>query len=537
MINYPSNASSSCNNKTGCSTTSYCPDFQIKRFDTKPSFKVSLVDCKGPLNLHGLIAEANMWAEAKLNIALTAGTQATGTVTIVEEANLVATTHYITITTTDGTVITATVTANGGTTTTTNTNSPTWAIVSGSNSSTATNLATCLNANSKLIATASSGVVTITQLASGTVGNTTIVLTDPDGVGMSKTDFTGGVDPSLSLSLADNIGFEQVMVGDVIIMERARRPEHMLVKAFDETNSLISVQRAYNDTEAFAWKKGAKLKIFRVLNSPADVELVFEDVIQVDGNSKSTLVEADVLYDWKANDTCLSGCYLFEFKLIKMQEILYFLQGGNWVGDAHQVSGMYYTGSTATDSSVPLSYDPETGTFLIPSTQWTGNTHVATAECCGDTDVTLSTTGVITSGQTSLVADCTYAFSFTAGEITSIAGVAISGAATSYSASFSEGSIDIVAASGPTTNTYNVLTACIVNRTGTSENGGSVALNTTGVESDNSVVYGQAFTDSSFASTDFGCGLSDGVEWVRSYPKNKEGFFVEITSSPISENY
>ena len=455
MINYPSNTSSSCNNKTGCPATSYCPDFQIKRFDTKPSFKVSLVDCKGPLNLHGLIAEANMWAEAKLKSALTAGTQAAGTVTIVEEAKLVATTHYITITTTDGTVITATVTANGGTTTTTNTNSPTWAIVDASEASTAVNLATCLNANSKLIATASNGVVTITQLASGTAGNTTIALTDPDAAGMSKADFTGGVDPSLSLSLADNIGFEQVMVGDVIIMERARRPEHMLVKAFDETNSLISVQRSYNDTEAFAWKKGSKLKIFRVLNSSADVELVFEDVIQVDGTSESTLVEADVLYDWKANDTCLSGCYLFEFKLIKMQEILYFLQGGSWAGETHQVSGVYYTGTSATDSSVPLSYDPETGTFLLPSTQWTGNTNVV------DTDY----------------------------------------------------------------------------KTGTSENDGSVALNTTGVESDNSVVYGQAFTDSSFSSTDFGCGLSDGVEWVRSYPKNKEGFFVEITSSPISENY
>ena len=454
MINYPSNTSGSCNNKTGCPTTSYCPDFQIKRFDTKPSFKVSLVDCKGPLNIHGLIAEANMWAEAKLKSALTAGTQATGTVTIVEEANLVATTHYITITTTDGTVITATVTANGGATTTTNTNSPTWAIVDASEASTAVNLATCLNANSKLIATASNGVVTITQLASGTAGNAAIALTDP-AAGMSKVDFTGGVDPSLSLSLADNIGFEQVMVGDVIIMERARRPEHMLVKAFDETNSLISVQRSYNDTEAFAWKKGSKLKIFRVLNSSADVELVFEDVIQVDGTSKSTLVEADVLYDWKANDTCLSGCYLFEFKLIKMQEILYFLQGGSWAGETHQVSGVYYTGTSATDSSVPLSYDPETGTFLLPSTQWTGDNHVV------DPDY----------------------------------------------------------------------------KTGTSENDGSVVLNTTGVESDNSVVYGQAFTDSSFAVTDFGCGLSDGVEWVRSYPKNKEGFFVEITSSPISENY
>jgi hypothetical protein len=255
--------------------------------------------------------------------------------------------------------------------------------------------------------------------------------------------------------LADNIGFEQVMVGDVIIMERARRPEHMLVKAFDETNSLISVQRSYNDTEAFAWKKGSKLKIFRVLNSSADVELVFEDVIQVDGTSESTLVEADVFYDWKANDTCLSGCYLFEFKLIKMQEILYFLQGGNWAGETHQASGAYYTGTSATDSSVLLSYDPETGTFLLPSTQWTGNTNVVDADY----------------------------------------------------------------------------------KTGTSENDGSVALNTTGVESDNSIVYGQAFTDSSFALTDFGCGLSDGVEWVRSYPKNKEGFFVEITSSPISENY
>ena len=115
--------------------------------------------------------------------------------------------------------------------------------------------------------------------------------------------------------------------------------------------------------------------------------------------------------------------------------------------------------------------------------------------------------------------------------------MAISGGDTSYSVSFSEGSIDIVSVSG-TTNTYNVSTACAGNRTGTSENDGSVVLNTTGVDSDNSVVYGQAFTDSSFtAATDFGCGLSDGVEWVRSYPKNKEGFFVEITSSPISENY
>ena len=119
--------------------------------------------------------------------------KATGTVTIDEAANLVASTHYITITTTDGTTITATVTANGGTTTNTDTNSPTWAIVDGSGDSTAANLATCLNANSKLAATANNGVVTITQVDTSDVGNTTIVLTDPDAAGMSKTDFTGGL--------------------------------------------------------------------------------------------------------------------------------------------------------------------------------------------------------------------------------------------------------------------------------------------------------------------------------------------------------
>jgi len=133
---------------------------------------------------------------------------ATGTVTITDAANLVATTHYITIATTDGTTITATVTENGGTTTTTDTNSPTWALVSGSESSTAANLATCLNANSKLTAVANGGVVTITQVDAGEAGNTTIVLTDPDAVGMSKTDFAGGLPTKAQLKEVERLKSE-----------------------------------------------------------------------------------------------------------------------------------------------------------------------------------------------------------------------------------------------------------------------------------------------------------------------------------------
>jgi len=119
-------------------------------------------------------------------------TAAAATITISTPGNLVADTHTIRIIATDETVITATVKAHGGTTTTTDTNSPTFAIVNGNANSTAANLKTCLDANSKLVATVENNIVTVTQATAGKAGNTIITLTDPDSAGMSKTDFKGG---------------------------------------------------------------------------------------------------------------------------------------------------------------------------------------------------------------------------------------------------------------------------------------------------------------------------------------------------------
>lgn len=121
-------------------------------------------------------------------------------------------------------------------------------------------------------------------------------------------------------ALADNIGFEQAMVGDIIVMDRVRLPEHMLVTAFDETNKLIQVQRGYNGTQAQAWSKGSKMRIFRIMNGPAEIETVLEDVIQVDGTTaRDQLVGTFLVFNWDANSTCLPGCYWLEFKLLKME--------------------------------------------------------------------------------------------------------------------------------------------------------------------------------------------------------------------------
>jgi hypothetical protein len=115
-------------------------------------------------------------------------------------------TDTIVITTTDGTEITATG-GNGVTTTETDTDTPEFAVSSGATAthrnSTANDLATCLNANSKLTATspdsndAAGAIVTVTQAHAGTgdsSGNTTTVFGNEggDGIGASGGIFTGG---------------------------------------------------------------------------------------------------------------------------------------------------------------------------------------------------------------------------------------------------------------------------------------------------------------------------------------------------------
>ncbi len=180
--------------------------------------------------------------------------------------------------------------------------------------------------------------------------------------------------------LADDIGFEQIMVGDVIVFDRVRSPEHMLVTGFDETNKLVSVQRGYHGTTPSAWKKGQQIRIFRILNGMARTELNYEDVTEVDGSVTPNVLQSSFLvYDWNPGDTCLPGCYWLEFKVLKMIDMVWFLPGGHWTGDTHtDDNGYFRTGTLTDDASVVLSYDQVTDTFLIPSIRWTGDLHLHT---------------------------------------------------------------------------------------------------------------------------------------------------------------
>jgi hypothetical protein len=178
--------------------------------------------------------------------------------------------------------------------------------------------------------------------------------------------------------LADDIGFEQVMVGDIISMERVRMPEKMLVIGFDEENKLIKVQRGYHGTTPAKWKKGTVMRIFRVLNAPAQSEIVLEDRTSPDGVvEKDVIAESYLIYEWQPEDTCLPGCYWLEFKVLKMIDMVWYLPGGNWTGDVFQnVDGYFFTGLTGNDGTVRLSLDQVNGYYLIPDTVWAGEVHL-----------------------------------------------------------------------------------------------------------------------------------------------------------------
>ena len=194
---YIPNSGYNCVDEYGCS--SVCPDFSIRRNDTKPDFRLQMQDCDGPMDLTDLVLESSMWAKSKLKTSIE--------------------------------------------------------------------------------------------------------------------------DDSTQISFADNVGFYQVSVGDVIIMDRPRSPEKMLVTIINEVSKIITVNRAYDGTNAQPWKKGSPLRIIKFLNADAQTEMLYEDVTEIDGTvNQDGLIESYFIYNWNSADTLLSGCYYFEFKLIKLNE-------------------------------------------------------------------------------------------------------------------------------------------------------------------------------------------------------------------------
>lgn len=343
-----------CVSEFGC-PSDVCPDFVIRRHDTKPSFRVSVEECDGPLNLQGLVVEVSMWAKGRLKTAIT-------------------------------------------------------------------------------------------------------------------TDST-------YFGLADGIGFNQVMIGDIVVMDRVRGPEYMLITGFDEDNKLIQVERGYRSTTVSNWKKGTSLRIFRIMNAPGQTEIVLEDIQNIDGTVETeVLTEAYLVYDWIPEDTCLPGCYWLEFKVLKMKDLVLFLPGGHWTGPTFQDDeGNFFTGSEDTDGQVKLSYDSVNDRYLIPTNRWTGEFHLHSGTYFTGSE---HTDGSLYLNRTDVPSDADVEFTDIASD-----------------------------------ESFTMLSM-------------------------QSVSIIPSFTPSDIVDdwrAHFGCMLGEGVEWERKFPLHAEGFLIKIVNSPSRE--
>lgn len=284
-------------------------------------------------------------------------------------------------------------------------------------------------------------------------------------------------------ALADNAGFDQIMEGDLIVMDRVRSPEYMLVTGFDENNKLVQVERGYRMSTASDWKKGTKMRIFRIMNAPAQTEVVLDDIKLPDNTvEEDTLIGAYLVYQWSAPDTCLPGCYWLEFKLIKMLDLVLFLPGGFWDGEVTQNdNGIFYTGTSITNSSVAVSYDSVHDRYLIPAIHWTGDKHLYSGNYYTGIE---HDDGSVYLTRTDIASDPTTPYN------ESIEGV--------------EGD--------PVYPPYNSVQYLAV----------SIVPSFTSVDPDS-------------ATTFYDCSLGDGVEWIRRFPVDGEGYLIRITDSPTIE--
>ena len=159
--------------------------------------------------------------------------------------------------------------------------------------------------------------------------------------------------------LADDRGFDRMLPNDIIIMDRIRLPEQMLVTGFDEERKLVQVVRGYHGTPISFWKKGTHMKIFRVLNATAPqtaIEFVRGEGIGQDGSMKYDILKGTYLvYNLAPNDTCLPGCYMLEFKLLKMTGTSGWSGWSGWSG--------YPSEYPPVNLSYPPDYSPYTAAY------------------------------------------------------------------------------------------------------------------------------------------------------------------------------
>ena len=266
-----------------------------------------------------------------------AGLAAAGSVTITDLTNI-NNGDKVTLIATNGTShdFTAGDVAGGGT----------WVAETNNNTS-ATNLATQINANVRFSASANGAVVTITQGAGGVDGNTTITLVDSGTAGMSKTNFTGGT--SLGFGPGNGADRDTNLMKDELFFAGQNNTESALVSKRLFTRGVSAPSAAITTSATYTITSYGD-SIF-ILNSTATVTLkaeksgsnyLFPEGHQIDivNTGSGVIMFDDALI---TNDKTIAADYRASFVF----------EGSVWLRTAYETSSAAATSTFAGLSDTP----------------------------------------------------------------------------------------------------------------------------------------------------------------------------------------
>ena len=297
----------------------------------------------------------------------------------------------------------------------------------------------------------------------------------------------------------------------------------MLVIGFDEANSLVEVQRGYHGTTPQVWKKGTRVRIIKFMGASAQTEMIYQDVIQVDGTTKNELTASFLVYEWGPTDTCLAGCYFMEFKLLKMIDVTppaplppstvdddddaFALVGDP---EPYRIGGPYLGGTVygpfgpyvRPGQSVDLAVNGFHGTNMPPVSPKdhteTRDEEVLEGEYKHRTDTDHDADDPLVDSPR------------------------INNEGNSPNAPLYPMPLNVNEGANPQ---YN-------NPAGVQSN---MMAGFQPMAMCDTPSITPSFTSPTLTPADFGCGLGVGVEWVRRFPVDAEGFFIQITESPTAE--
>lgn len=118
-----------------------------------------------------------------------------------------------------------------------------------------------------------------------------------------------------NIKFKNNYNITSVSLDNYILLKKYNSFEY--IKVIEVNHDSIIVTRAELSSDSRDWEKGSDLKIIKLLDVEGDKEILYNDIIDLNGQTQKMVSARRLIYNWVEGDTVKPGDYFMEFKVSK----------------------------------------------------------------------------------------------------------------------------------------------------------------------------------------------------------------------------